>query len=379
MTLRLDYPLIMVWLLILALGVVMVTSAGVAANLDLLPRHAVYLALAMAAFLVTLLVPLAWWQATHRLAWVVAVLLCALVLVPGVGHQANGAQRWIPLGGFTLQPAETAKILLLVYLAGYLARFADRIADDPAALVKPLGMVGVIAALLLVQPDFGTAVVLACTTCTLLFLAGARLRHFLAIVLLAGGGLAFLAYQQPYRMARLVTFMDPWAYATDSGYQLTQALIAFGRGQTFGLGLGEGIQKLDYLPEAETDFIFAVIAEELGLVGAVALVALFAFFVVRMLRIARFALADGHRFAGYLVYGVAVLLGLQTLVNLGVNTGVLPTKGLTLPFVSYGGNSLIVSSAMVGLVCRCWQEIEVASGSRRVASTRLASPRRGRR
>jgi len=358
MTARIDYPLVMIWLLILALGTVMVTSAGVATDVELLPRHAIFLFLALTAFGFMMITPLRWWQAGHRLAWVAAVVLCCAVLIPGIGLAANGAQRWIPLSGFTLQPAEIAKILLLIYLAGYLARFSAQIADDPLALMKPLGMVGVVAVLLLAQPDFGTAVVLTSAACALLFVAGARLRHFLAIVLFAGGGLLLLAYQQPYRLARMVTFTDPWAYANDGGYQLVQALIAFGRGETFGLGLGEGIQKLEYLPEAETDFIYAVIAEELGLVGAVAVIVLFAIFVLRMLRMARHALLDGRLFAGFLVYGVALLFGLQALVNLGVNTGVLPTKGLTLPFISFGGNSLIVSCAMFGLVCRAWLEAD---------------------
>ncbi len=355
---RIDYPLLMTWLLILALGTVMVTSTGVAVDPGLLPRQGVYLTLALLAFALVTLIPLRYWQATHRLAWLAAVILCALVLVPGIGLEAKGAQRWIPLGGFTLQPAEAAKLLLLVYLAGYLARFDELVADDSLALIKPLGMVGVIFLLLLFQPDFGTAVVLAAAACALLFVAGARLRHYLLVLLLGTMAFVLLIYLEPYRMARVLGFLDPWAQATGGGYQLTQALIAFGRGETFGLGLGEGIQKLAYLPEAETDFIFAVIAEELGLVGAVSVIGLFAFFIVRMLRIGRLALAGGDKFAGYLVYGVALLFGLQTMVNLGVNTGVLPTKGLTLPFVSYGGNSLIVSCAMLGLVCRAWWEAQ---------------------
>lgn len=353
-----DYPLVMTWLLILALGTVMVTSTGVAVDPGLLPRQGVYLALALFAFAGVVLVPLRFWQATHRLAWLLAVVVCTLVLIPGIGLEAKGAQRWIPLGGFTLQPAELAKPLLLIYLAGYLARFDELIADDSLALIKPLGMVGVVFVLLLLQPDFGTAVVLAAAACALLFVAGARLRHYLLVLVLGGLAFTLLIYLEPYRMARVLGFLDPWAQATGGGYQLTQALIAFGRGETFGLGLGEGIQKLAYLPEAETDFIYAVIAEELGLAGALVVIGLFAFFVVRMLRIGRLTLGVGDKFAGYLVYGIALLFGLQTMVNLGVNTGVLPTKGLTLPFVSYGGNSLIVSCAMIGFVCRAWWEAQ---------------------
>lgn len=349
---RVDYPLVMTWLLLLAFGTVMVASTGVAKNVELLPRHGVYLMLALMAFTVVLVVPLKWWQAGHRFAWLAAVILCALVFVPGLGSAANGAQRWISLGGFKLQPAEISKFLLLIYLAGYLARFADQMADGPQALLKPLLMIGLVGGLLLFQPDFGTAVVLGTTACGLLFVAGARLRDFVGIVLAAAAGIVALAYQEPYRIARMVTFMDPWAHATDGGYQLTQALIAFGRGETFGLGLGEGIQKLDYLPEAHNDFIYAVIAEELGLLGAVGIVLLFSFFVLRLLLLARRAIESGRLFAGFLTYGIALLFGIQYLVNLGVNTGVLPTKGLTLPFVSYGGNSLIVCCALLGLVCR---------------------------
>lgn len=364
MILRIDYPLVMTWLLILALGSVMVTSVSVSTNADLLPRHGVYLLLALTTFVFVLFVPLRWWQAGHRLAWVLAVVLCVLVWLPGLGSEVKGAQRWISLGGFTLQPAELVKILLLVYLAGYLARFADQIADDPWTLLKPLLMVGVVAGLLLAQPDFGTTVILAGTTCALLFLAGARLRHFLAVVLIAAGGLVVLVFQQPYRLARFASFMDPWSDANGGGYQLVQALIAIGRGEIFGLGLGEGIQKLAYLPEAHNDFIYAVIAEELGLIGAIGVILLFVFLVLRMLRMARHSLAEGHLFAGYLVYGVALLFGFQYLVNVGVNTGVLPTKGLTLPFISYGGNSLIVSCALLGLVCRAFLETAPQLSSR---------------
>ncbi|HEY5644886.1 MAG TPA: putative lipid II flippase FtsW [Pseudomonadales bacterium] len=358
MTLRIDYPLVMSWLLILALGTVMVTSTGIAVDANLLPRQGVYLILALSVFAVVVMIPLSFWESAYGLCWFAAAILCLLVLIPGIGLEAKGAQRWILLGSFTLQPAEVAKFFLLVYLAGYLARHDARVAEETVALLKPMAMVAVICGLLLRQPDFGTAVLLMGSACALLFVAGARLRNYLFIVLVAGVGSLLLVYLEPYRMARVWSFLDPWADAEDGGYQLTQSLIAFGRGETFGLGLGEGIQKLAYLPEAETDFIYAVIAEELGLIGAVAVICLFTFMIVRMLRIGRLSLLADRRFAGYLVYGIALLLGLQALVSLGVNTGVLPTKGLTLPFVSYGGNSLIVCCAMLALVCRIWWEAE---------------------
>ena len=353
-----DRLMVACWLAILGLGTVMVASASVAISTSLLVKHGVFLGVALASLVGVLCVPLAWWRHGHRVAWLAAVVLCVLVLIPGIGVQANGARRWIGLGAFSLQAAEVCKFLWLVYLAGYLERFHAEMADDARVLIRPLAMLAVLSGLLLVQPDFGSVVVLGVTTCGLLFVAGARLRHFLLIVTAGVVLVAALAVLQPYRMERLVTFIDPWQFAFGSGYQLTQALIAFGRGEVFGLGLGEGIQKLFYLPEAHNDFIFAVIAEELGLVGALTVMVLFALLVLRMLRLGSQALSRGAVFGGFLAYGVGLLFGVQCLINLGVNTGVLPTKGLTLPFVSYGGNSLVVSCAMLGLVLRLQLEGE---------------------
>ena len=304
--------------------------------------------------MISLCTPLAWWRQAHRFAWLLALVLCVVVLL--MGKEVNGARRWIAFGGFSVQAAEAGKLLLLVYFAGYLARFHGRLADEPVAVLRVLLMFSAVAVLMLVEPDFGTVVVLAATLCGLLFIAGVRFRLFALILPLAAVAFVLLAYTQPYRLERLSTFVDPWATATTGGYQLTQALIAFGRGELFGLGLGEGVQKLFYLPEAHNDFIFAVIAEELGLVGAISLITLFTVLVLRLLKIARQALESQHFFAGYLVYGVAFLIGLQYLINLGVNMAVLPTKGLTLPFVSYGGNSLIVCSVMLGLAFRAQKE-----------------------
>jgi len=356
MTRSLDRVLVFSWLVILGLGAVMVASASVAISSTLLVKHGVYLALSLLGFLGVLMVPLDWWRQGHRLALLVSVLLCSAVLIPGIGVEVNGARRWIGLGAFSIQAAEVCKLLLLVYLAGYLARFHEELTDQALVLFRPLAMLMLPAGLLLLQPDFGTVVVVMTVSVALLFVAGARLRHFLLLVAIGAAALAALAVLQPYRMQRLVSFLNPWEYAFSSGYQLTQALIAFGRGEIFGLGLGEGIQKLFYLPEAHNDFIFAVIAEELGLVGALLLIALFAILIIRIFRVGRAALLEGNYFGGYLAYGVGLMLGIQCLVNLGVNTGILPTKGLTLPFVSYGGNSLIVSCAMIGLVLRLQME-----------------------
>ncbi len=375
MTRELDQVMLVSWVAIVALGTVMVASASVAISGTLLLKHGVYLIAALIGLAAMVCVPLDWWRRCHRLAWLASMVLCVLVLIPGVGLEANGARRWIGLGAFSLQAAEVCKFLMLVYMAGYLARFHGALKDDARVLLRPLGMLALLCALLLLEPDFGTAVVLSVTVCGLLFVAGARLRHFLAIVLVGAALLGSLAILQPYRLERLVTFVDPWQFAFGSGYQLTQALIAFGRGELFGLGLGEGIQKLFYLPEAHNDFIFAVIAEELGLVGALSVLALFAVLVVRILRLGRSEIGGGSFFAGYLAYGVGLMLGVQCLINLGVNTGVLPTKGLTLPFVSYGGNSLVVSCAMIGLVLRVQLEQRPAAGRR--PGRRRAGGRRG--
>ena len=351
-----DRPLLFAWLFTLAFGLVMVASASVSMDRDFLPRHGAYLGVALAAFLAMLAIPLAVWRRCRHLAWIAALVLCAAVLVPGVGQTVNGATRWIDLGIVTLQPSEAARLFLLVYLAGFLAQYDDALKDDSRLMAGPLVVLGVILALLVAEPDIGSVVVLGCTAGALLFLAGMRLRYFIPLVLVGAALFSFLAIAQPYRLERLITFTDPWATAYGSGYQLVQALIAFGRGELFGLGLGAGIQKLYYLPEAHNDFIFAVIAEELGLAGALTLLALYSFLVYRILAAGKGLLERGGKFGGYLCYGVGIMLGVQALINLGVSSGILPTKGLTLPFISYGGNSLIVCCTLVGLVCRAQLE-----------------------
>ena len=353
---RLDAPLMVSWGLVLGFGLVMVASASVAMDLPFLARHGVYLTLGLVGFLLMLCVPLKVWNHTHQIALLGALALCALVLVPGVAEEVKGARRWIDLGSFTLQPAEIAKAAMIVYWAGFLARRDEALRESPRPALLPLVYFAALVALLILQRDFGNVVVLSAVFGALLFLAGLRLRYFGLLVLVGAVALAGLIWMEPYRVERLVSFSDPWARAFDSGYQLTHSLIAFGRGEVFGLGLGEGIQKLWYLPEAHHDFIFAVVAEELGLAGALALMALLGLIVARILRTARTAMGCGDKFAGYLCYGVALLLGVQMLINVGVATGSLPTKGLTMPFISYGGNSLIVCAALVGLVGRAQLE-----------------------
>ena len=315
-------------------------------------RHGIYLALGAGALYASLQLPVKLWESAGPALLVIGLAVLALLLVPGIGREVNGATRWIGFGPVNLQPSELMKLFFVVYLAGYMTRRQRELRASWFGMLKPLGLLGLVMGLLLLEPDFGAAVVIAGTSMAMLFLGGARLLPFIVLLALALVGAGFVAVWSPYRLQRLITFLDPWSDMFASGYQLTQALIAFGRGEIFGLGLGEGIQKLFYLPEAHNDFIFAVIAEELGVVGALTLIALFALLVIRIFRVGRTALLEGNYFGGYLAYGVGLMLGFQCLVNLGVNTGVLPTKGLTLPFVSYGGNRLMVSCAMIGFVLR---------------------------
>jgi cell division protein FtsW len=349
-------PLVVPWVTLLVIGTVMVGSAAIALGGSYLNKHMVFLAVAGVTSAFVYAIPPAWWQRLYLLGWLVSVAVALLVLIPGLGHEVNGAQRWIRFGGFSLQAAEVAKFGLCIYLAGYLSRHHEKLHTEPKVLLVPLCMVGVVCALLIAEPDLGSAVVIVAASVGLLFLAGARLRYFLLIMLLGAGALALLVVLAPYRMQRLIAFLDPWSVAFGSGYQLTQALIAFGRGEVFGLGLGEGVQKLYYLPEAHNDFIFAVVAEELGGAGAIFLALLLAYLVMQLFLLARRHVQQEAYFAAMAAYFTGLILGIQFLVNLGVNTGVLPTKGLTLPFVSYGGNSLIICCALLALVLRTSQE-----------------------
>lgn len=352
---RIDGPLLGAWLALVLLGVVLVASAAVGqpGGADYyLGRQLAFVAAALIAFAILAAVPLAAWERCHRPCLLAALALCALVLLPGLSVEVNGARRWIDLGVMRFQPAEAAKLLVVVYLAGYVAAGGVASASRWAGLGRPLAWIGGLLVLILMQPDFGTVAVLAGVTAGLLFLGGARVLDFALLAVLGGIALAAAAVLDPYRIARLKSFLDPWAVPFDDGYQLTQALIAFGRGELFGLGLGEGIQKLFYLPEAHNDFIYAVVAEELGAVGAIGVLALLGYLTWRMLRIGRRAVDQERPFAALVAYGGALLIGAQTVVNVGVNAGALPTKGLTLPFLSFGGNSLLVCSALVALASR---------------------------
>ncbi|MFA7552653.1 MAG: putative lipid II flippase FtsW [Spongiibacteraceae bacterium] len=315
-------------------------------------RYLFHLSLALVGCLVVYRIPMSFWQRTDWFWLLVGLGLLLLVLIPGVGREVNGSRRWLSLGPLTLQSSELAKVCVIIYLAGYLVRRQGEVREQWRGFVKPMAVLFLVTLLLMLEPDFGATVVTLGTAFGMIFLAGVRLWQFCLVILAALAALVILVVSEPYRMQRLTAFTDPWADQFNSGYQLTQSLIAFGRGEWFGVGLGNSIQKLFYLPESHTDFVFAIYAEEFGFVGAMVLIGLFALLVVRILQAGRTAEKLGQLFGAYIAYGIALMLSGQVFINIGVNTGLLPTKGLTLPFLSYGGSSLIVCCALLAVVLR---------------------------
>ncbi|MBK1648507.1 putative lipid II flippase FtsW [Rhabdochromatium marinum] len=360
-----DYPLALAVACLLGLGVVMVASASMPIGaqaphyqpLFYLYRHLLALALGVAGGLACWLLPISFWSRSGFWLLLGSIGLLILVLMPGIGYSVNGATRWIRLLGFNLQPSEMAKLAAVIYLAGYLVRRPLTGATGTYDVLHPLLLIGLAGALVMAQPDFGTAAVLLATMLGLLFLAGAPLVHFLVLIALVLAALVALILFEPYRLERVTSFLNPFADPFNSGYQLTQALIAFGRGEWLGVGLGNGIQKQYFLPEAHTDFLLAVIGEELGFVGVAAVISLLAFVCWRALKIGARAHSMGEDFLSYVAYGIGLLIGLQTFVNAGVNTGLLPTKGLTLPFISYGNNSILIATMSAALLLRCDAEL----------------------
>lgn len=373
------------WLLLAALslllvGWVMVTSASTevataqAGNAFYYSiRHGTFILIAVCASIVTLNITLAWWQSNGP--WLLLVGFLLLVVVLLIGTEVNGSKRWIPLGPINFQASEAAKLFLIVYTAGYLERFLPGVRRHWWEFTKPLMVMLPLGLLLIMEPDYGALVVMTGCVMGMLLLAGAPLMRFILLlsVVIALG--VYVAIAEPYRLARITSFADPWADMYDSGYQLTQALIAYGRGHWLGLGLGNSVQKLFYLPEAHTDFVFAVIAEELGLVGAMAVIGLFALLVYRALVIGRHAELARLPFAAYLSYGIALIFGSQAFINIAVSTGMLPTKGLTLPLLSYGGSSLLISCVMVALLLRVDIETRRSRRAAKSSSSTQGAPR----
>lgn len=354
-----DFPLLAGCLGLLGLGLVMITSASsevatatTGNTLYYMIRHLIYISLGLIAATLTLLIPMASWDRLSGKLLLAAFILLVLVLVPGIGREVNGSMRWIGFGFFNIQPSELAKLFVVIYLAGYLERRQEEVREQWWGFFKPFVILLPMAFLLLMEPDFGATVIMMGAAVAMLFLGGVGLFRFGLMAILAIFAVYVLAQTQEYRMQRLITFTDPWADQYGSGYQLTQALIAFGRGDWLGVGLGNSVQKQFYLPEAHTDFVFSVLAEELGMVGALATVALFAFVGLRALYLGLLAERAGLFFGAYVSWGLAFLWIGQFLVNIGVNTGLLPTKGLTLPFLSYGGSSLVVTCASMAILLR---------------------------
>jgi cell division protein FtsW len=353
---------------LLLIGLVMVASASIGISekesghaFAYFQKQVLFVCAGLVAALVGLAVPTRLWERYSIFLMGGAFLLLALVLVPGIGYSVNGARRWIRLGFMNFQVSELARVMLLMYVASYAVRRADELRGSFLGFMKPVGVLGLAAALLLCEPDFGAATVLLATGVVVLFLAGARLHHLAVPVVLGSAALGALAVFSPYRLRRLTGFLDPWGDPFDSGFQLVQSLIAIGRGEWIGVGLGASVQKLFYLPEAHTDFVFAVLAEEFGFAGVLVVVGLFALLVGRALVISRAAARAGQAFQSYVAAAIGVWLGLQAFVNIGVNMGLLPTKGLTLPLLSYGGSSMLITLGWLGVLLRIHHDTQ-ASG-----------------
>jgi cell division protein FtsW len=370
-----EYDRSLTWavLILAALGLVMVYSASIAISEAsrftggnpawYLARQSTYLALALLAALAVFLVPVRWWQGMAPWLFVTGVALLVLVLVPGIGREVNGARRWLALPGISLQPSELMKLAAVLYAADYTVRKHAVMKRFRKGLLPMLAVMLLVSWLLLREPDFGALVVIALTSFGILFLGGMNIRHFAALLGMLGTGFALLVLSSPYRMQRIFGFMDPWSDAFGKGYQLSHALIAFGRGEWLGVGLGASVEKLHYLPEAHTDFLLAVIAEELGFIGVALVIGLFVWVVVRAFAIGRQAAQNERHFASLAAQGIGLWLGFQALINMGVNTGLLPTKGLTLPLMSYGGSGLVVNFVALAILLRIdWENRQLARG-----------------
>jgi cell division protein FtsW len=354
-----DRYLLFSMLTLLAFGLLMVASTSIVISerqygqpFHYFFHQLFYLIISVGVGAVIFQIKTDYWKQISLALLVLCIGLLILVLLPGIGRQVNGSMRWLGFGSFGLQVSEFVKLAMIVYLAGYLLRQKKQIQTQIRGFLKPLLVLAIITFLLLREPDFGAATVILVTSLGMLFLAGVRIWQFAilftGVVLVLGA----LVISSPYRLTRLTTFLNPWLNQFDSGYQLTQSLIAFGRGSWFGVGLGESVQKLFYLPEAHTDFLFAVLTEELGLIGGLFMILLFSVLVWRALRIGQHCFKEGQYFSAYLAYGIGLNIALQVMINIGVNMGVLPTKGLTLPLMSYGGSSLLITCMMLSLLLR---------------------------
>jgi cell division protein FtsW len=369
----LDMGLLWTALLLAAIGLVMVYSASIAMaeaerftgfrSSYFLARHGAYLAIGLLAAFLAFKVPLRLWQKTSPFLFMAGVGLLVLVLIPGLGREVNGARRWIALGPATFQPSEVMKLLVVLYAADYTVRKAAFMHDFRKGFLPMFAVMFMVAGLLLREPDFGALVVVTTIAMAILFLGGLNWRLFAGLAVLLAAAFAVLIVSSPYRLQRILGFMDPWADAYGKGYQLSHSLIAFGRGEWFGVGLGASVEKLFYLPEAHTDFLMAVIAEELGFVGVAAVITLFLFLVVRAFAVGRQATSLERYYAALVAQGIGVWIAAQAFINMGVNMGLLPTKGLTLPFLSFGGTGIVMNCVAVAILLRIdWENRYLMKG-----------------
>ncbi len=369
----LDMGLLWSALLLAAVGLVMVYSASIAmAEAErftgfrshyFLSRHGAYLAIGVAAAFLAFRIPVQVWQRASPFLFVAGVAMLVLVIIPGVGREVNGARRWIPLGPAGFQPSEVMKLLVVLYAADYTVRKAAFMHDFRKGFLPMFGVMFIIAGLLLREPDFGALVVVTTIAMAILFLGGLNWRLFVGLAILLAAAFVVLIVSSPYRLQRILGFMDPWADAYGKGYQLSHSLIAFGRGEWFGVGLGASVEKLFYLPEAHTDFLMAVIAEELGFVGVAGVITLFLFLVVRAFAVGRQATSLERYYAALVAQGIGVWISAQAFINMGVNMGLLPTKGLTLPFLSFGGTGIVVNCVAVAILLRIdWENRYLMKG-----------------
>ena len=367
---KIDFIFLGLFLFLSLFGLLAVATASIEFSdsltgepLNFTKKQFIHLIAGLFLFSLVLSIPLAFLETFDRLFLGLGILLLIMVFIPGIGIEVNGAHRWIRIGPVGLQPSEIMKLLSIVYIAGYSVRRLKDLQSNWLGFFRPAVLVVLVVSLILIQPDLGTSAVIFATVLGMLFVAGAQMKQFLLVIGLGLLGISALIIFVPWRWERIISFMDPWTDPFGGGYQLTLSLMAIGRGEWFGVGLGEGLMKLGYLPDAHTDFIFSVIVEEMGLFTAILIISTLFFISFRSFYIGRKALERNLYFGFFVAYGVAILIGLHTFINVGVATGLLPTKGLTLPFLSYGGTNLLIMCCLCALVLRVDQETKSAMPS----------------
>ena len=367
---KIDFIFLGLFLFLSLFGLLAVATASIEFSdsltgepLNFTKKQFIHLIAGLFLFSLVLSIPLAFWETFDRLFLGLGILLLIMVFIPGIGIEVNGSHRWIRIGPVGLQPSEIMKLLSIVYIAGYSVRRLKDLQSNWLGFFRPAVLVVLVVSLILIQPDLGTSAVIFATVLGMLFVAGAQMKQFLLVIGLGLVGLSALIIFVDWRWERIISFIDPWTDPFGGGYQLTLSLMAIGRGEWFGVGLGEGLMKLGYLPDAHTDFIFSIIVEEMGLFTAILIISTLFFISFRSFYIGRKALERNLYFGFFVAYGVAILIGLHTFINVGVATGLLPTKGLTLPFLSYGGTNLLIMCCLCALVLRVDQETKSAMPS----------------